>query len=101
MTRLSNVAHLYLVRLKARAVLVQETFAVFGIAVGVALLFASQVASTSLNSSIAELTGSVIGHAKFQVEARDSGGFSERLLSEVRHIVGVRAAVPVLDATSS
>ena len=46
--RLSNIAHLYLVRLKARVVLVQELFAVLGIAVGVALLFASQVASTSL-----------------------------------------------------
>ena len=51
--RLSNIAHLYVVRLKARVVLVQELFAVLGIAVGVALLFASQVASTSLDGSVA------------------------------------------------
>ena len=49
MRRLVNLSHLYLVRLKARVVLVQELFAVLGIAVGVALLFASQVASTRLN----------------------------------------------------
>lgn len=97
MRRLSNVAHLYMVRLKARAVLVQEIFAILGIAIGVALLFASQVASTSLNGSVAELTSSVIGKATLQLEARDSHGLSERLLAQVRHIPGVRTAVPVLE----
>ncbi len=87
----------YRLRLKVRAVLIQELLAVLGIAVGVALLFASQVASTSLDSSISELTSSVIGPAKFQLEARDSYGFSERLLAEVRQTPDVRAAVPVLE----
>jgi putative ABC transport system permease protein len=95
--RLSNVVHLYVVRLKARAVLVQEVFAILGIAVGVALLFASQVASASLNGSVAQLTSSVIGKATLQLEARDSHGFSEGLLGEVRHTPGVRTAVPVLE----
>jgi putative ABC transport system permease protein len=95
--RLANVAHLYVVRLKARAVLVQEVFAVLGIAVGVALLFASQVASASLNGSVAQLTSSVIGKATLQLEARDSQGFSEDLLYQVRHTPGVRTAVPVLE----
>ncbi len=97
MRRLANLAHLYLVRLKARAVLVQELFAVLGIAVGVALLFASQVASTSLNGSVAQLTGSVIGKATLQLEARDSRGFSERLLAQVQHTRGVLTATPVLE----
>lgn len=92
-----KIARFYLTRLKARLVLVQELLAVLGIAVGVALLFASQVASTSLDSSISELTGSVVGPAKYQLEARGAGGFSEHLLSEVRKIRGVRAAVPVLE----
>ena len=50
MTRmsLSDILFLYRARLRARTVLVQECFAILGIAVGVALLFASQVASTSL-----------------------------------------------------
>ena len=44
--RPSTIFYLYRVRLRAR--LVQELLAVVGIAVGVALLFASQVANTSL-----------------------------------------------------
>lgn len=97
MTRSLKIARFYITRLKARMVLVQELLAVLGIAVGVALLFASQVASTSLDSSISELTSSVIGPAKFQLEARGPRGFSERLLAEVRQTRGVRAAVPVLE----
>jgi putative ABC transport system permease protein len=95
--RLAKIIRLYRLRLKVRAVLVQEMLAVLGIAVGVALLFASQVASTSLDSSISELTSSIIGPAKFQLEARDSHGFSERLLADVRQTPAVRAAVPVLE----
>jgi putative ABC transport system permease protein len=96
-TRLSNVAHLYLVRLKARAVLVQEVFAILGIAVGVALLFASQVASTSLDGSVAQLTSSVVGKATLQLEARDSHGFSDRVLAQAQRLRGVRTAVPLLE----
>ncbi|HXN37328.1 MAG TPA: hypothetical protein VN892_04765 [Solirubrobacteraceae bacterium] len=44
-----NLLHLYRVRVRVRARLVQECFAVVGIAAGVALLFASQVASQSLS----------------------------------------------------
>jgi putative ABC transport system permease protein len=95
--RLSNIAHLYVVRLKARAVLVQEIFAILGIAVGVALLFASQVASTSLNGSVAELTSGVIGKATLQLEARDSQGLSERILGRVQQTPGVSSAVPILE----
>ncbi len=99
--RLSNIAHLYLVRLKARVVLVQELFAVLGIAVGVALLFASQVASTSLNGSVAQLTSGVVGQSKYQLKARGPQGFSEALLGEVQRLPEVSAAVPVLDAQAS
>lgn len=95
--RLSNIAHLYVVRLKARVVLVQELFAVLGIAVGVALLFASQVASTSLDGSIAQLTSGVVGQSKYQLKARSPQGFSEAMLGEVQHLPGVRTAVPVLE----
>ena len=45
--RLSGIRYIYEARLGARAVLVQEGFAILGIAVGVALLFASQISSTS------------------------------------------------------
>ena len=95
--RLSNIAHLYVVRLKARVVLVQELFAVLGIAIGVALLFASQVASTSLDGSVAQLTNGVVGQSKYQLKARGQQGFSEAMLGEVQRLPGVRAAVPVLE----
>jgi putative ABC transport system permease protein len=97
MTWLVNVAHLYGVRLRARTVLVQEVFAICGIAVGVALLFASQVASTSLTGSVAQLTSGVVGNAKLQIEARDAHGFGERLFRQAQALPGVEAAVPVLE----
>ena len=99
--RLSNIAHLYVVRLKARVVLVQELFAVLGIAVGVALLFASQVASTSLDASVTQLTNGVVGQSTYQLKARGPRGFSESLLGEVQRLPGVRDAVPVLEIQAS
>lgn len=95
--RLSNIAHLYLMRLRARSVLVQESFAVLGIAVGTALLFASQIASTSLNGSVQQLMSGVVGNATYQVKARSPQGFSDSLVGSVRAIPGVSAAVPVLE----
>ncbi len=95
---LSDILFLYRARLRARAVLVQEGFAVLGIAVGVALLFASQVAGTSLSRSAAQLTKEIVGGAQeLQLQARGPDGFDERLLSEVRRMPGVRAALPVLE----
>ncbi len=95
--RLSSILRLYRARLRARVVLVQELFAILGIAVGVALLFASQVASTSLNGSVAQLTGGIVGQSRLQLVARDPAGFDARLLQQVQHIPGVLAAVPVLE----
>ncbi len=99
--RLSNIAHLYLVRLQARVVLVQELFAVLGIAIGVALLFGSQIASSSLDGSVAQLTNGVVGQAKYQLKSRSAQGFSEALLGEVQRLPGVRTAIPVLEAEAS
>lgn len=95
--RLSSIARLYRARLRERTVLVQELFAVLGIAVGVALLFASQVAGSSLNGSVGQLTSGVIGASKLQLLARNSQGFDAGLLAEVRRLPSVQAAVPVLE----
>jgi putative ABC transport system permease protein len=95
--RVSSIAHLYGVRLKARIVLVQELLAVLGLAVGVALLFASQVASASLNGPVKQLTNGTVGQSQFQLQSRDPHGFGERLLGEVQRLPGVSAAVPVLE----
>ncbi len=94
-----NVLHLYRVRLRAR--LLQELFAVVGIAAGVALLFASQVASQSLSSSVAQLSHGIVGNATLQLIARDAGGFDEGLVRQVRALPGVRVAAPLLEGSAA
>ncbi|MGO9247429.1 MAG: FtsX-like permease family protein [Solirubrobacteraceae bacterium] len=91
-----NVVHLYRVRLRARWL--GECFAILGIAAGVALLFASQVSSSSLQSSVSQLSRGIAGRATLQLLARDPQGFPQTMLTRVRAIPGVRVAAPVLEA---
>jgi putative ABC transport system permease protein len=93
----SELLFLYRARMAARAVMVQEAFAVLGIAVGVALLFASQVASASLSHSVEQLTRQLVGSTQLQIHARGPAGFEERLLGTVRGAPGVLAAFPVIE----
>lgn len=98
---LSDLLFLYRARLGAKAVLVQEAFAIAGIAVGVALLFASQVASTSLSHSVEQLTHQIVGDTQYQLDARGPSGFDEGLLAKVRQVSGVQVAFPVLEQQAS
>jgi len=91
-----NALALYRARLRAR--IWQECFAVIGIAAGVALLFASQVSTSSLQGSVARLSRGIAGEATLQLQARDPHGLSARLVRQVRALPGVRAAAPVLEA---
>jgi putative ABC transport system permease protein len=91
-----NVLRLYRVRLRAR--LTQECLAIVGIAAGVALLFAAQVSSASLQSSVSQLSRGIAGDATLQLMARDALGFPQSMLGRVRRIPGVRVAAPVLEA---
>jgi putative ABC transport system permease protein len=97
--RFTNVLHLYRVRLRARAL--QECFAVVGIAAGVGLLFASQIASSSLSSSVGQLNSGIVGAAKLQLTARDAHGLPEKLVTEARHLPGVRVAAPLLEVSAN
>jgi putative ABC transport system permease protein len=94
--RPSNVVRLYRVRLRAR--LWQECFAIAGIAAGVALLFASQVSDASLQSAVAALSRGIAGDATLQVVARDPHGFPQDALRRVRRLPGVQSAAPLLEA---
>jgi putative ABC transport system permease protein len=78
--------------------MVQECLAIVGIAAGVALLFASQVSSSSLQSSVAQLSRGIDGRATLQLLARDPHGFPQSMLGRVRAVAGVRAAAPLLEA---
>jgi putative ABC transport system permease protein len=87
------------VRLRARAL--QEIFAIVGIAAGVGLLFASQIASSSLSSSVGKLNSGIVGKASLQITARDPHGFDEQILKQVRHLQGVRRAAGLVEATAN
>ncbi len=69
-----------------------------GIAAGVALLFASQVSSSSLQSSVSQLSHGIVGRATLQMIARDPHGFPESMLARVRRTPGVRVAAPLLES---
>ncbi|HEX3434167.1 MAG TPA: FtsX-like permease family protein [Solirubrobacteraceae bacterium] len=97
--KLSSILRLYRVRLRAR--LTQELFAVLGIAIGVALLFASQVANTSLDGSVQRLNDGIVGQMRFELASRDNSGFDERLLGEVTRLPGVQAAAPVVEQNAN
>ncbi len=95
----ANALYLYRVRLRSR--FIQELFAVAGIAAGVALLFASQVSSSSLQSSVSGLSRGIAGEATLQLTARDPHGFPQALLAQVRQLSGVRVAAPLLEGAAN
>ncbi len=97
--RFANVLHLYRVRLRARAL--QECFALIGIAAGVGLLFASQIASSSLSSSVGQLNSGIVGAATLQLTAREAQGMPEKLVRETRRLSGVRIAAPLLEVSAN
>lgn len=94
-----GILHLYRIRLRAR--FAQQLFAAIGIAAGVALLFAAQVANTSLNGSVHQLTSGLVGRSQLQLAARDPNGFDQSLLTSVRRLPGVRSAAPILEAQAN
>ena len=97
--RLRNVLSLYWVRLRDRWL--QELLAVAGIAVGVALLFASQVANTSLSGPVQQLTRGIVGNSQLQVVARGPDGLPEKAFDEIERVPGVRRAAPILQAQAN
>ena len=92
-----EILFIFRARLRSRVVLVQEGLAVLGIAIGVALLFASQVASQSLDGSVRQLTHQLVGGTQYQLDARSPEGFPETVTREAQAAPGVRAALPLLE----
>lgn len=95
--RISDVLRLSRARLRARTIRAQDGCAVLGLAVGVALLFASQIASASLANSVGQLTREVVGRTQWELSARGPDGMSESLLGEVRRLP-VRLTLPLVEA---
>src|ERR1700727_136422 len=93
------LVYLYLNRLRVRAA--QELLAGLGVAVAVALVSATLIASQSIAGSAGEVVHAVIGPANLQVRARGPEGVNESLLGEVERIPGVRRAAPLLEMTAT
>jgi putative ABC transport system permease protein len=75
----------------------RELMALLGVAAGVALLFAVQVAHRSVTGSFEAITHGVAGRATLEVAARGARGFDQRVLREVQAIPGVGHAAPLLE----
>ena len=91
----------YLYRRRLRVHLVQELLAGVGVAIAVALVLASTIASSSIAGSAGEVVHAVIGPASLQVRARSSDGFEEGLLARVEDLPGVKQAAPILEQTAT
>lgn len=97
--RYSGVLWLYIVRLRQRWP--QELLAVIGITVGVALLFASQIASTSLSGPVKQLTKGIVGNSELQLVARSPAGLPQSVYDAASDLPGVRNAAPLLQVQAN
>jgi putative ABC transport system permease protein len=97
--RLSGLLYFYGRRLRTRPI--QELLAGVGIAIGVALVFAVQVANTSITDASSAIVRGIAGSASLQLRSRDTSGFDEHLLARVRSLPGVELAAPILDENAS
>jgi putative ABC transport system permease protein len=95
----SMLVSFYRRRLRAHAV--QELLAGLGVAIAVALVLASTIASQSIAGSAAEVVHTVIGPASLQLRGRTTDGFQERLLARVEKLPGVQQAAPLLEQTAT
>jgi putative ABC transport system permease protein len=94
--RFSALLNFYVRRLRARPA--QELLAGVGIALGVALVFAVQVANNSITSSSGEIVKSIAGAATLQMRSRGANGFDGALMVErVQRLPGVERAAPLLE----
>jgi putative ABC transport system permease protein len=75
----------------------RELMAVAGVAAGVALLFAVQVAHRSITGSFEEIAHGVAGRATLELASRGPEGFDQHISDEVERMPGVQAAAPIFE----
>jgi putative ABC transport system permease protein len=80
---------------------VQDLLAGIGVAVAVALVFATIVAAGSVSGSTDEAVQTVIGPATLQLHSRSANGISGSLLRRTQLLPGVRTAGALLEATAT
>jgi putative ABC transport system permease protein len=74
---------------------VRELMAIAGVAAGVALLFAVQVAHRSITGSFEEIAHGVAGRATLEVAARSPEGFDQKVAEEVERMPDVKTSASV------
>ncbi|WP_027006396.1 ABC transporter permease [Conexibacter woesei] len=97
--RFGSALRLYLIRLRGRRI--QELLAILGIAIGVALLYASQVASTSLSGPVKAINNGLVGRSQLQILSRANVGMPADVYNKVLAIPGVRRAAPALQLSGN
>jgi putative ABC transport system permease protein len=80
---------------------VQELLAGLGVAIAVALVFATIVAAGSIAGSAREVLHTVVGPASLQLHARSPEGMPESLLKQVEALPGVKQAAPLLEQSAT
>ena len=75
----------------------RELMAIAGVAAGVALLFAVQVAHRSITGSFEAISQGVAGNATLEVASRSPQGFNASVSEEVEHMPDVRSVAPILE----
>ena len=91
--KLRNLLFLYAQRVRTHPL--QELIALVGIAVGVALVFAVQIANTSVSESVERLVRGTTGSADLQLIARDPHGFDAAIFDEIARLPSVARAAPL------
>ncbi len=76
----------------------RELMAVVGVAAGVALLFAVQIANSSITGGFEAAVHGVAGRATLEIAGRSPEGFDQGIYEQVAHMPGVRATAPILTA---
>jgi putative ABC transport system permease protein len=94
-------ALLYFYRRRLRVHAPQELLAGLGVAVAVALVFATLVAGASVAGSAGDVVHAVIGPASLQLRTRAQDGFDEALLARVERLPAVKQAAPLLEQTAT
>ncbi len=97
--RLSALLYFYGRRLRTRPV--QELLAGLGITIGVALVFAVQVANSSITGASNQIVRGIAGTASLQLRSRDANGFDAQLIDRVRRLPGVLTSAPILDQSAT
>ena len=93
---LPMLLRLYWYRLRQQPV--QEALALIGIAAGVALIFAVEIANTSVPASVRDLERGIAGGASIEIAARSPEGFDQGFVTKAGEARGVIGDAGILDA---